>query len=170
METNHVDKRTWQFEFLSCAWSISSKYYAEEKLSDFRSVQYGNLEWFNNFIASPWYHYVMIIQLSCENHFKIRKLFHILLYDKCSQKNQTKNKNPLYKPVQCKWLQTFFIYFLEKKQTKNKIPLHNIIAKKLVYIYFFLRLTLGKQLSGLSTFSLSNNKNYRLKKNGVFPL
>ena len=29
---------------------------------------------------------------------------------------------------------------------------------------------IAKQLSGLKPLSLSNNKNYRLKKNGVFPL
>ena len=38
----------------------------------------------------------------------------------------------------------------------------------------FKQLALGwqiaKQLSGLNPFSLSNNKNYRLKKSGVFPL
>ena len=29
---------------------------------------------------------------------------------------------------------------------------------------------IAKQLSGLNTLSLSNNKNYGLKKSGVFPL
>ena len=33
-----------------------------------------------------------------------------------------------------------------------------------------LRWQIAKQLSGLKPFSLSNNKNYRLKKSGVFPL
>ena len=31
-------------------------------------------------------------------------------------------------------------------------------------------MAIAKQLSGLNPLSLSNNKNYRLKKNGVFPL
>ena len=48
------------------------------------------------------------------------------------------------------------------------------------YTYFFHKhpvykqLALGwqiaEQLSGLKLFSVSNNKNYRLKKSGVFPL
>ena len=33
-----------------------------------------------------------------------------------------------------------------------------------------LRWQIAKKLSGLNPFLLSNNKNYRLKKNGVFPL
>ena len=39
IETKHADKRTsyLEFEFLSCAWLISSKY-AEQKLKDFHSV------------------------------------------------------------------------------------------------------------------------------------
>ena len=41
------------------------------------------------------------------------------------------------------------------------------------YTYFFykqlaLRLQIAKQLSRLNPFSLRNNKNYRLKKTGVF--
>ena len=51
-------------------------------------------------------------------------------------------------------------------------------AKKYTYFFYkqpvFKQLALGwqiaKQLSGLNPFSLSNNKNYRLKKSGVFPL
>ena len=49
--------------------------------------------------------------------------------------------------------------------------------KTLVFFYkqlVFKQPTLGqqiaKQLSGISLFSLSNNKYYRLKKSGVFPL
>ena len=37
METNHAYKRISLFEFLSFAWSISSKY-AEKKLKDLHSV------------------------------------------------------------------------------------------------------------------------------------
>ena len=36
MEINHADKRTSRFEFLGCAWPISSKY-AEKKLEVYRS-------------------------------------------------------------------------------------------------------------------------------------
>ena len=50
-------------------------------------------------------------------------------------------------------------------------------VKKCTYFFYkqpvFKELTLGwqiaKQLSGLNLFALSNNKNYRLKKSGVFP-
>ena len=42
--------------------------------------------------------------------------------------------------------------------------------KQLVYKQLALEWQIAKQLSGLNPFSFSNNKNYRLKKNGVFPL
>ena len=42
--------------------------------------------------------------------------------------------------------------------------------KQLVYKQLVLRQQIAKQLSGLSPFSLSNNKNCRLNKSGVFPL
>ena len=54
------------------------------------------------------------------------------------------------------------------------------VFRMYIYIHFFYKqpvykqLVLGwqiaKQLSGLNPLSLSNNKNCRLKKNGVFPL
>ena len=51
-------------------------------------------------------------------------------------------------------------------------------VKKYTYLFYkqsvYKQLALGwqnaKQLSGLNLFSLSSNKNYRLKKSGVFPL
>ena len=48
-----------------------------------------------------------------------------------------------------------------------------ILMVCLDYTYFFynqlaLRWQFAKQVSGLNYFSLSNNKNYRLKKSGVF--
>ena len=45
-----------------------------------------------------------------------------------------------------------------------------IFNKQLVYKQLALGQQIAKQLSGLSSFSISNNKNYRLKKNEVFPL
>ena len=39
-----------------------------------------------------------------------------------------------------------------------------------VYKQLALKWQIAKQLSGFNPFSLSNNKNYRLKKSGVFPL
>ena len=51
-------------------------------------------------------------------------------------------------------------------------------VKKYIYFFYkqpvFKQLTLGwqiaKQLLGLNPFPLSDNKNYRLQKGGVFPL
>ena len=40
----------------------------------------------------------------------------------------------------------------------------------MVYKQLVPRWQIAKQLSGLNTLSLINNKNYRLKKSGVFPL
>ena len=42
--------------------------------------------------------------------------------------------------------------------------------KQLVYKQPTLRWQIVRQLSGLNPFLLSNNKNYKLKKSGVFPL
>ena len=42
--------------------------------------------------------------------------------------------------------------------------------KQLVFKQPTLGWQIAKQLSGISLFSLSNNKYYRLKKSGVFPL
>ena len=42
--------------------------------------------------------------------------------------------------------------------------------KQPVYKQLVLKWQIPKQLSGLNPFSLNNNKNYRLKKSGVFPL
>ena len=42
--------------------------------------------------------------------------------------------------------------------------------KQPAYKQLALRWQFAKQLSGLNSLSLSNNKNYRLKKSGVFPL
>ena len=42
--------------------------------------------------------------------------------------------------------------------------------KQPVYKQLALAWKITKQISGLNPLSLSNNKNYRLKKNGVFPL
>ena len=44
------------------------------------------------------------------------------------------------------------------------------IVNRLVYKQLALGWQIAKQLSGFNLFSLSNNKNYRLKKKGVFPL
>ena len=44
------------------------------------------------------------------------------------------------------------------------------IGNRLVYKQLALGWQIAKQLSGFNLFSLSNNKNYRLKKKGVFPL
>ena len=46
----------------------------------------------------------------------------------------------------------------------------SFIYKQPVYKQLSLGCQIAKQLSGLNPFSLSNNKNYRLKKNWVFPL
>ena len=40
----------------------------------------------------------------------------------------------------------------------------------MVYKQLALEWQIAKQLSGLNPLSLRNNKNYRLKKSGVFPL
>ena len=54
---------------------------------------------------------------------------------------------------------------------KPGIDLLNLVFyKEPVYKQLALAWQIAKQLSGLNPFSLSNNKNYRLKKNGVFPL
>ena len=42
--------------------------------------------------------------------------------------------------------------------------------KQPVYKQVALKWQIAKQLSGLKPFSLSNNKTFRLKKSGVFPL
>ena len=42
--------------------------------------------------------------------------------------------------------------------------------KQPVYKQLALTWQIAKQLSGLNLLSLTNNKNYSLKKNGVFPL
>ena len=46
----------------------------------------------------------------------------------------------------------------------------NFFYKHPVYKQLALEWQIAKQLPGLNPLSLSNNKNYRLKKNGVFPL
>ena len=51
-----------------------------------------------------------------------------------------------------------------------KNSLHLFFYKQLVYKQPALGWQIGKQLSGLNPFSLSNDKNYRLKKSVVFPL
>ena len=45
-------------------------------------------------------------------------------------------------------------------------------AIDLLYLVFLIsnQFIIAKEFSGLILLSLSNNKNYRLKKNGVFPL
>ena len=45
-----------------------------------------------------------------------------------------------------------------------------LFYKQPVFKQLALGWQIAKQLSGLNPFSLSNNKNYRLKKSGVFPL
>ena len=45
-----------------------------------------------------------------------------------------------------------------------------IFYKQLVFKQLTLGWQISKQLSGRNPFSLGNNKNYRLKKSGVFPL
>ena len=44
------------------------------------------------------------------------------------------------------------------------------LYKQSVYKQLALGCQIAKQLSGLNPFSLSNNKKYRLRKSGVFPL
>ena len=46
----------------------------------------------------------------------------------------------------------------------------NFFCKQSVYKQLALGCQIAKQLSGLKSLSLSNNKNYRLKNNEVFPL
>ena len=48
--------------------------------------------------------------------------------------------------------------------------LHLVFYKQPVYKQLALAWQIAKQLSGLDSILVSNNKNYRLKKNGVFPL
>ena len=48
--------------------------------------------------------------------------------------------------------------------------LHLFLYKQPVYKQLALGWQTDKQLSGLNPLSLSNNKNCRLKKKGVFPL
>ena len=45
-----------------------------------------------------------------------------------------------------------------------------IFFKQLVFKQLVLGWQIAKKLSGLNPFSLSNNKNYSLKKSGAFPL
>ena len=47
--------------------------------------------------------------------------------------------------------------------------LHLVFYKQSVYKQLALTWPIAKQLSGLNPLSLSNNKNYSLKKNWVFP-
>ena len=51
-----------------------------------------------------------------------------------------------------------------------KVHFFFFFDKQQVYKQLALRWKIAKQLSDLNPFSLSNNKNYRLKKYGVFPL
>ena len=44
------------------------------------------------------------------------------------------------------------------------------LYKRPVYKQLALKWQIAKQLSGFNLLSLSNNKNYRLKESGVFPL
>ena len=54
---------------------------------------------------------------------------------------------------------------------KPGIDLLNLVFyKPSVYKQLALAWKIAKQLSGLNPLSLSNNKNYSLKKNSVFPL
>ena len=46
----------------------------------------------------------------------------------------------------------------------------SFLNKQPVYKQLALGWQIAKQLSGLNSLSLSNRKNYRLKKSGVFPL
>ena len=64
-----------------------------------------------------------------------------------------------------------------KYSWKNQLVLENIqpnytyfFYKQPVYKQLVLQWQIAKQLSGLNLLSLSNNKSYRLKKGGVFPL
>ena len=45
-----------------------------------------------------------------------------------------------------------------------------LLYKQPVYEQLALGWQIAKELSGLNPLSLSNNKNYRLKESGVFPL
>ena len=53
---------------------------------------------------------------------------------------------------------------------QNETVLYLFFYKQRVYKQLVLGWKIAKQLSGVNPFSLSNNKNYRLKKSGVFPL
>ena len=46
----------------------------------------------------------------------------------------------------------------------------HFLYKYMVYKQLALGVQIAKELSGLNPLSLSNIKNYRLKKSGVFPL
>ena len=52
---------------------------------------------------------------------------------------------------------------------KPGIDLLHFFHKQPVYKQLALAWQIAKQLSGRNAFSLSNNKSYSLKKNGVFP-
>ena len=53
---------------------------------------------------------------------------------------------------------------------KPGLDLLDLVYQQPVYKQLALAWQIAKQLSGLNPFSLSTNKNYSLKKNGVFPL
>ena len=55
---------------------------------------------------------------------------------------------------------------------KKSSTFANLLIEKpgIDLLHFCMAWKIDKQLSGLNSFSLNNNKNYSLKKSGVFPL
>ena len=63
------------------------------------------------------------------------------------------------------------MYFNLSTENKELIIIITIIFyKQPVYKQLALECQISKQLSRLEPLSLNNNKNYRLKKHGIFPL
>ena len=61
-------------------------------------------------------------------------------------------------------------YYIRKKFLFSSVSNGELFYKQKVYKQLALRRQIAKQLSVLNPVSISNNKNYRLRKSGVFPL
>ena len=86
------------------------------------------------------------------------------------KRSKPKTKTRCTNPFSESGLRYFRIFLRKEVNLKQNAAAQYISnANKLVYTFFFYRQLalwrqIAEQLSGLSTFSLSNNKNYRLKK------
>ena len=75
-------------------------------------------------------------------------------------------KAPKYYDQDCR---LNLVYIIGTKQGSDCVFPSGLWEKATVYKQLGLRWQIAKQLSGFGTLSLSNNKNYRLRKSEVFP-